>query len=65
MKVMPIGLDNIVQVGEDVQEETFRVGSQGGGGVDNTGRKWRCGELEWEAHMRSLDNAVSNASFLS
>jgi hypothetical protein len=64
IKVIPVGLENLVLVDEETQEKTFKVGSQGGGGVDSSGRKWRCGELEWEALMRTLDNAVSLFFFL-
>ena len=56
---MPVGLDNLILVDEETQERTFKVGSQGGGGADTSGRKWRCGELEWDALMRTLDNSVS------
>ncbi|XP_070212539.1 protein hu-li tai shao-like [Littorina saxatilis] len=57
VKAMPVGLDNLVLVDEETQERTFKVGSQGGGGADTSGRKYRCGELEWEALMRTLDNS--------
>lgn len=45
-------------VSKDIQEKTFAVGSQGAGGVDSKGKKWKTGELEFEAIMRLLDNAV-------
>lgn len=45
-------------VDDEVRQKTFAVGSQGGGGVDTSGRKWKPGELEFEALMRQLDNAV-------
>ncbi|XP_076460778.1 protein hu-li tai shao-like isoform X3 [Babylonia areolata] len=57
MKAMPVGLDNLILVDEETQEKTFKVGSQGGGGTDTSGRKYKCGELEWEALMRTLDNS--------
>lgn len=49
----------------DVGNFTYDLYS--GGGVDRNGAKdaegkqinWRIGELEWEAWMRVLDNAVS------
>lgn len=46
-------------VSEEIKKLTFQVGSQGGGGVDTGGRKWKTGELEFEAVMRQLDNVVS------
>ncbi|XP_076435277.1 uncharacterized protein LOC143275160 isoform X2 [Babylonia areolata] len=57
VKAMSVGLDNLVLVDKETQEKTFKVGSQGGGGADTSGRKWRCGELEFEALMRTLDNS--------
>lgn len=56
---MPVGLDNIVIPSAAAREQTHRVANQGGGGVDSTGRKWKIGELEFEALMRTLDNSVS------
>ncbi|KAL8622651.1 hypothetical protein ACOMHN_009285 [Nucella lapillus] len=57
VQAMPVGLDNLVLVDEETQEKAFRVGCQGGEGTDTSGRKWKCGELEWEALMRTLDNS--------
>ncbi|XP_021374347.1 alpha-adducin-like isoform X3 [Mizuhopecten yessoensis] len=56
VKAVPAGLDNLVLVDSEVRKKTFMVGSQGGGGVDTGGKKWRPGELEFEAQMRQLDN---------
>ena len=61
---MPAGLDNIVIPSEEAQEQAFKVASVGGGGVESTGRKWKVGELEFEALMRTLDNSVRIYSFL-
>ena len=57
---MPAGLDNLILIGEEIKKRTFQLGSQGGGGVDTGGRKWKSGELEFEAIMRQLDNVVSS-----
>jgi len=57
ISAMPAGLDNLILVDSDVQKKTFGLGSQGGGGVDTSGRKWKTGELEFEALMRMLDNS--------
>lgn len=57
VKAVPAGLENIVIPSEEVREKTYRVASQGGGGVESTGRKWKLGELEFEALMRTLDNS--------
>ena len=55
---MPVGLDNLVLVSKEIQDKTAKVANQAGGGVDTSGKKWKCGELEFEAQMRLLDNAV-------
>ncbi|XP_064603859.1 alpha-adducin-like isoform X3 [Liolophura sinensis] len=59
IRAIPAGIDNLVQVSDEPRRQAFLVGSQGGGGVDmgSGGRKWRVGELEFEALMRLLDNA--------
>ncbi|RUS72569.1 hypothetical protein EGW08_019674, partial [Elysia chlorotica] len=57
IKLMPVGLDNIVTPSEEAREQAFKVASSGGGGVETTGRKWKIGELEFEALMRTLDNS--------
>lgn len=56
---MPAGLDNLVLVNEETQKKTFTIANQNGGGVDTSGRKWKTGELEFEALMRMMDNCVS------
>uniref|UniRef100_A0A0B7BGN0 Class II aldolase/adducin N-terminal domain-containing protein n=1 Tax=Arion vulgaris TaxID=1028688 RepID=A0A0B7BGN0_9EUPU len=57
VKAIPVGLDNIVIPSAEAREQTYKVANQGGGGVDSTGRKWKTGELEFEALMRTLDNS--------
>ncbi|XP_052703351.1 alpha-adducin-like isoform X3 [Crassostrea angulata] len=64
IKALPAGLDNIVLVDEEVRRKTYAVGSQGGGGVDTSGKKWKTGELEFEALMRQLDNAGYRTGFV-
>ncbi|ESO97018.1 hypothetical protein LOTGIDRAFT_115246 [Lottia gigantea] len=54
---MSAGLENLIQADSEAGRKAFVVGNQGGGGVSSTGRKWRVGELEFEAMMRQLDNA--------
>lgn len=61
---MSVGLDNLILADEETQQKTYKIGNQGAGGVDTSGRKWRSGELEWEAYMRTIDNAVSFINFL-
>ncbi|XP_074640502.1 protein hu-li tai shao-like isoform X3 [Tubulanus polymorphus] len=60
VRLAPIGLDNLIQVDEETQKKVAETASKGGGGVNmksEGGRKWRIGELEFEALMRQLDNA--------
>lgn len=73
LKVMPVGIDNLVQIDEDARRKAYRTFLKGGGGVDSKSeggpdgsgggnekktRYWGVGELEFEALMRNLDNAV-------
>ncbi len=61
IKALPIGLDNIHVPSEEEQKRIYETAMVGGGG-DAQGegkRKWRRGEMEFEALMRFLDNAVS------
>ncbi|KAL3865132.1 hypothetical protein ACJMK2_006757 [Sinanodonta woodiana] len=64
VRAVPAGIDNIVLVSKDIQEKTFAVGSQGAGGVDSKGKKWKTGELEYEAIMRLLDNAGYRTGYI-
>jgi len=57
IKAMPAGIDNIILPSEEARDQAFRVANQGGGGVDQSGKKWKIGELEFEALMRTLDNS--------
>lgn len=74
MKIMPLGLDNVILMSDEARKRAFETARHGGGGVNsqvegviNTDgatepkkeRKWRYGEQEFEALMRALDNAVS------
>ena len=51
----------MVEASPAAREQVKEVTSHGGGGVDSSGKKWKIGELEFEALMRLLDNAVSIA----
>ena len=59
IQAMPAGVDNLILVSQEVKQKTFSTANQGGGGVDSSGRKWKIGEMEFEAQMRLMDNAVS------
>ncbi|XP_041368992.1 alpha-adducin-like isoform X3 [Gigantopelta aegis] len=56
IKVISAGIDNLILVDDETRKKTFVTASQGGGGV-SANKKWRPGELEFEALMRQLDNA--------
>ncbi|XP_060072955.1 alpha-adducin-like isoform X2 [Ylistrum balloti] len=56
MNAMAAGIDNLVLIDPEVRKKAFMIANQGGGGVDTGGKKWRQGELEFEAQMRQLDN---------
>lgn len=57
IQAMPAGVDNLILVSQEVKQKTFSTANQGGGGVDSSGRKWKIGEMEFEAQMRLMDNA--------
>jgi len=57
LKMMPMGLDNLVLIDEESRRKTYELGQKGGGGVNTAKRDWGIGELEFEALMRKLDNA--------
>ena len=64
---MPLGIDNLITIDEPTRRRVFETGQQGGGGASSgTGgsgpkaqqKVWGVGELDFEALMRMLDNAV-------
>ena len=69
LKMAPLGLDNLIVIDEDQRRKVFELGQRGGGGVnskteggpDGSGEKKSrvlgVGEMDFEAHMRMLDNA--------
>jgi len=70
LKMVPLGIDNLVLIDEPTRRKVFMDGQRGGGGVDSTTeggpdgsgdkkikRKWGVGEMEFEALMRMMDNA--------
>ena len=56
---MPYGIDNLILIDEDTRRRVYETGQIGGGGVNTAKKPWAVGELEFEALMRMLDNAVS------
>jgi len=63
MKMMPIGLDNLVMIDDETRRRTFEIGQRGGGGVNSAKKEWGVGEMEFEAQMRMLDNSGYRTGF--
>jgi len=60
MRTVPLGLDNIVLPSDITRRKTFEAANQTShAGGDSSKHRWRVGELEFEALMRRLENAVS------
>jgi len=61
MRTVPLSLDNIVLPSDATRRKTFEAASHMlPAGGDTAQHKWRVGELEFEALMRRLENAVSS-----
>lgn len=56
--MMQVGLDNLVFPSEEAIEQVLKNADSESVNMGG-GKKWRAGELEFEAEMRVLDNAVS------
>ena len=62
---VPLGIDNLITIDEPTRRKVFERAQRGGGGVNSkdsaegSKKAWGVGEMEFEAHMRMLDNAVS------
>lgn len=74
--MLPHGLENLYTIDETARRKTFELAQLGGGGVDSKSeggpdgsgdkkkRKWTVGEMDFEALMRMLDNAVRSKKIL-
>ena len=66
---VPLGIDNLITIDEPTRRKVFERAQRGGGGVNSkdsaegSKKAWGVGEMEFEAHMRMLDNAVSVLDF--
>ena len=56
---MPFGLQNVHLPSAESQQEAYKMARQLPAGVVSV-RQWCYGELEFDALMRQLDNAVSS-----
>lgn len=54
LRAIPLGLDNIHLPSEEARRRAFELGKRPPSGD----KKWKHGEMEFEAMMRHLDNAV-------
>ena len=71
VKMIPHGLDNLITIDDDTRRKVFERAQRGAGGVDSSSeggpdgsgdkkkKKWAVGDMDFEALMRMLDNAVS------
>jgi len=58
---VPLGLDNIALPSDATRRKTYEAANQSSQAAGDSARhKWRVGELEFEALMRRLENAVRN-----
>jgi len=64
--MLPHGLENLYTIDETARKKTFESSQLCGsynekGSDDKKSRKWTVGEMDFEALMRMLDNAVRNS----
>merc|ERR1712156_572434 len=70
LKMVPLGIDNLVMIDEPTRRKVFERGQMGGGGVDSqdsaegSKKVWGVREMEFEAHMRMLDNAGYRSGYV-
>jgi len=75
MKMAPLGLDNLITVSDEARQSVYDQIRKGAGGVDSnseggaTGqgqknRRFKVGELEFEALMRNFDNAGMRTGYI-
>lgn len=61
IKLMPIGVDNLVLVNDETRKQVYDAAHRAPeGDGDKKTKHFRIGELEFEALIRMLDNAVSH-----
>merc|ERR1711981_1009612 len=71
LKMVPLGIDNLVMIDEPTRRKVFERGQLDGGGVDSLtqdptkkNKKWGVGEMEFEAMMRMMDNAGYRSGYV-
>jgi len=70
LKMVPLGIDNLITIDEPTRRKVFERAQRGGGGVNSkdsaegSKKAWGVGEMEFEAHMRMLDNAGYRSGYV-
>merc|ERR1712088_1065223 len=77
LKMVPLGIDNLIMIDEPTRRKVYEMGQLGGGGVDSLAqdgpaaegdkkknKKWGVGEMEFEAMMRMMDNAGYRSGYV-
>merc|ERR1719410_2157221 len=76
LKMVPLGIDNLIMIDEPTRRKVYEMGQLGGGGVDSQdqggpaggdkkkNKKWGVGEMEFEAMMRMMDNAGYRSGYV-
>merc|ERR1711976_628241 len=76
LKMVPVGIDNLIMIDEPTRRKVYEMGQLGGGGVDSQdqggpaggdkkkNKKWGVGEMEFEAMMRMMDNAGYRSGYV-
>merc|ERR1712088_200096 len=70
LKMVPLGIDNLITIDEPTRRKVFERAQRGGGGVNSkdsaegSKKVWSVGEMEFEAMMRMLDNAGYRTGYI-
>ncbi|MCL4137813.1 UNVERIFIED_CONTAM: hypothetical protein GTU68_060658 [Idotea baltica] len=75
MRMAPVGFDNLILVSDEAKQAAYETARRGTGGVDSKqegganqqgqkDRKFKVGEIEFEALMRTLDNGGLRTGFI-
>merc|ERR1719150_2756201 len=70
LKMVPLGIDNLITIDEPTRRKVFERAQRGGGGVNSkdsaegSQKVWGVGEMEFEALMRMLDNAGYRTGYI-
>merc|ERR1711902_293683 len=70
LKMVPLGIDNLITIDEPTRRKVFERAQRGGGGVNSkdsaegSKKAWGVGEMEFEAHMRMMGNAGYRSGYV-